>query len=75
MVSDMDSLLIERRKPHRHYVESHFEEPLVAIFRGTGRACRGTRGVVMALARFDWELDPAQFPNHHSSECGQCGQY
>ena len=41
-----------------HYVESHFEEPLVAIFRGTGRACRGTRGVVMALARFDWELDP-----------------
>ena len=42
-----------------HYVESHFEEPLAAIFRGTGRACRGTRGVVMALARFDWDLDPA----------------
>jgi anti-sigma regulatory factor (Ser/Thr protein kinase)/serine/threonine protein phosphatase PrpC len=43
----------------RHYVDSHFEEPLAAIFRGTGRACRGTRGVVMALAKFDWELDPA----------------
>jgi serine/threonine protein phosphatase PrpC len=24
------------------------------IFRGVGRACRATRGVVMALARFDW---------------------
>jgi anti-sigma regulatory factor (Ser/Thr protein kinase)/serine/threonine protein phosphatase PrpC len=43
----------------RHYVDSHFEEPLVAVFRGTGRACRGTRGVVMALARFDWEPDAA----------------
>ncbi len=43
----------------RQYVESHFEEPLAAIFLGTTRACRGTRGVVMALARFDWERDPA----------------
>ncbi len=40
------------------YVESHFEESVASIFRGAGRACRGTRGVVMALARFDWELDP-----------------
>ncbi len=39
------------------YVESHFEESVASIFRGAGRACRGTRGVVMALARFDWELD------------------
>jgi anti-sigma regulatory factor (Ser/Thr protein kinase) len=38
----------------RQYVESHFDNPLDQIFRGTGRACRATRGVVMALARFDW---------------------
>ena len=38
----------------RQYVESHFERPLDQIFRGTARACRMTRGVVMALARFDW---------------------
>lgn len=38
----------------RQYVENHFELPLAQIFRGAGRACRATRGVVMALARFDW---------------------
>ena len=38
----------------RQYVEGHFDLPLDQIFRGTGRACRATRGVVMALARFDW---------------------
>ena len=39
----------------RQYVESHYDLPLAAIFRGTERACRATRGVVMALARFDWD--------------------
>src|ERR671935_134225 len=38
----------------RQYVETHVEQPLEAIFRGVGRACRATRGVVMALARFDF---------------------
>ncbi|MEI6149442.1 MAG: SpoIIE family protein phosphatase, partial [bacterium] len=38
----------------RQYVESHFDLPFEQIFRGTGRACRATRGVVMVLARFDW---------------------
>jgi serine/threonine protein phosphatase PrpC len=38
----------------RQYVESHFDLPLDQIFRGADRACRATRGVVMALARFDW---------------------
>jgi hypothetical protein len=38
----------------RQYVESHFDLPLDQIFRGVDRACRSTRGVVMALARFDW---------------------
>lgn len=37
----------------RHYVESHFAQPLDALFRGAGLACASTRGVVMALARFD----------------------
>ena len=36
------------------YVESHIDLPLDEIFRGADRACRATRGVVMALARFDW---------------------
>jgi serine/threonine protein phosphatase PrpC len=38
----------------RQYVENHFDLPLDQVFRGVGRACRATRGVVMALARFDW---------------------
>jgi anti-sigma regulatory factor (Ser/Thr protein kinase)/serine/threonine protein phosphatase PrpC len=37
----------------RQHVEQHFDEPLEHLFSGTGRACRATRGVVMALARFD----------------------
>ena len=38
----------------RDYVEAHFDLPLDQTFRGVDRACRGTRGVVMALARIDW---------------------
>lgn len=38
----------------RRYVESHYDSPLAQLFLGVGRACRETRGVVMALARFDW---------------------
>jgi anti-sigma regulatory factor (Ser/Thr protein kinase) len=45
----------------RQYVESHFDQPLADIFRGTGRACRATRGVVMALARFDWAIEQLTF--------------
>jgi anti-sigma regulatory factor (Ser/Thr protein kinase) len=37
----------------RQYIEQHFDQPLESLFRGVGRACRATRGVVMALARFD----------------------
>jgi anti-sigma regulatory factor (Ser/Thr protein kinase) len=35
------------------YVQSHYEMPLDQLFHGCSRACRGTRGVVMALARFE----------------------
>jgi len=45
----------------RQYVESHFDLPLAQIFRGAGRACRATRGVVMALARFDWSRERLVF--------------
>ena len=38
----------------RQYVERHYDQPLAEIFQGVTRTCRATRGVVMALARFDW---------------------
>jgi anti-sigma regulatory factor (Ser/Thr protein kinase) len=37
----------------RQYIEQHFDQPLESLFRGVGRACRATRGVVMALAAFN----------------------
>lgn len=45
----------------RNYIESHYDQPLIDIFRGVGRACRPTRGVVMALALFDWERGSLSF--------------
>ena len=38
----------------RRFIETHFDLSLDALFRRTGQACRATRGMVMALARFDW---------------------
>lgn len=38
----------------RQYVEAHYDQPLEALFRGVARVCRATRGVVMALARFNF---------------------
>lgn len=35
------------------FVQSHYDLPLDKMFLGAGRACRGTRGVVMALSRFE----------------------
>lgn len=37
----------------RQYIDQHYDQPLEAIFRGVGRACQSTRGVVMALVLFD----------------------
>jgi anti-sigma regulatory factor (Ser/Thr protein kinase)/serine/threonine protein phosphatase PrpC len=45
----------------RRYVESHFAQLPEETFRGVGRLCRATRGVVMALARFDWEKEKLTF--------------
>jgi anti-sigma regulatory factor (Ser/Thr protein kinase) len=45
----------------RHYVESHYDLPLRELFAGVGRACHATRGVVMALARFDWAQEQLAF--------------
>ncbi|MGH7843780.1 MAG: ATP-binding protein [Candidatus Binatia bacterium] len=38
----------------RHFVETHFDQPLEGLFRGVDRACRSTRGVVMALVKFNF---------------------
>lgn len=43
------------------YVRSHADRPLVEIFHGTHIACQGTRGVVMALARFEPAAGQMQF--------------
>lgn len=45
----------------RQFVLSHSDQPLDLIFRGAGFACRGTRGCVMALARFDGERGKMTF--------------
>jgi anti-sigma regulatory factor (Ser/Thr protein kinase) len=45
----------------RQYVETHVDQPLDAIFRGVERACRSTRGIVMALVRFDFAGDGIRF--------------
>lgn len=45
----------------RRYVETHFQRPLQDIFTGTDRACRGTRGVVMALASVAWAAGQFEF--------------
>lgn len=45
----------------RHYAETHYDLPIEALFAGIERACHGTRGVVMALARFDWEAGKLTF--------------
>jgi anti-sigma regulatory factor (Ser/Thr protein kinase)/serine/threonine protein phosphatase PrpC len=37
----------------RQYIEQHHDQPLEALFRGAGRACQATRGVVMMLALID----------------------
>jgi len=35
------------------FMQSHYDLPLGKMFLGVDRACRGTRGVVMALAHFE----------------------
>lgn len=45
----------------RQYIETHYTLPIEEIFRGTGRNCYATRGVVMSLVRIDWELHKMWF--------------
>ena len=45
----------------RRYIESHFDQSLKDIFLGVARMCRSTRGVVMALAQFDWKHQKLSF--------------
>lgn len=39
----------------KRYVEDHVRQSIEGIFSGTSRACRGTRGVVMSIVRFNWD--------------------
>lgn len=43
------------------YVNRHDDRPLDELMRGTSRACRGTRGVVMALARIEADASRLTF--------------
>jgi serine/threonine protein phosphatase PrpC len=45
----------------RQYVETHFDQSLEEIFRGVARTCRATRGVVMALSRFEFASDGTRY--------------
>ncbi len=45
----------------RQYIEQHFDQPLAEMFNGVGRVCRGTRGLVMAVAQFQWESEKFNF--------------
>jgi anti-sigma regulatory factor (Ser/Thr protein kinase) len=47
----------------RQYIEQHFDQPLENLFLGVERACRATRGVVMALARFDLRANTLTLAN------------
>jgi serine/threonine protein phosphatase PrpC len=38
----------------RNYIETHYDQQMARIFGGVAHVCRATRGVVMALARFDF---------------------
>ena len=38
----------------RHYLQRHFDQPLKNILTGIDCCCKATRGIVMALVRFDW---------------------
>ncbi len=42
----------------KEYIEKHYDQPLESLFRGVGRACHASRGVVMVLARFDFNMAP-----------------
>lgn len=45
----------------RQYIEQHADSSLFELFKGVDRACASTRGVVMALAVFDWSKNSFHF--------------
>lgn len=57
----------------RRYVEHHFDLPLADLFRGVERTCHGTRGVVMALCRFDWARATMTYASVGNIEARVCG--
>lgn len=60
----------------RQYVERHADLSLLEIFKGVDRACSSTRGVVMALAIFDWSQKSFRFASVGNIEVSvQHGNY
>lgn len=59
----------------REYILSHAARPLDDIFRGVGYTCRATRGVVMALARFDWGMGKVSFASIGNIEVRVFGRF
>lgn len=57
----------------RDYIERHYSQPLQDIFLGVDRICRSTRGVVMALARFDSHDNKMVFGSVGNAECRVVG--
>ena len=45
----------------KEYIENHFMQSLKDIFRGVGRNCYATRGVVMAIVHIKWNLQKFSF--------------
>ncbi len=51
----------EAARAAREHVLATAHRPIDTILRGANDACRSTRGVVMALARFSWSEDTVTF--------------
>lgn len=57
----------------RQYLETHSTKQLSDLFAGVEEACRSTRGVVMLLARFEWddhEMSVGSVGNITAKVCG-----
>ncbi|NJK28028.1 MAG: hypothetical protein HC925_05240 [Coleofasciculaceae cyanobacterium SM2_3_26] len=52
----------------RDYISRHYDQSLPEQFRGVGRACRATRGVVMAIARFTWSSNQSPSQNQNQNQ-------
>ena len=47
--------------PDDETIMEHFDQSLAEMFNWVGRICRGARGIVMAVAQFQWESEKFSF--------------